>query len=92
MEDEPYSKRPKCDKSDRLDRCLWVIMIGNKLNLNHGSLLHLTLYEPVFEQDAYLLFPKIKRELRDRHFKTGNNIQKVVTDQLKSAPFEDYQR
>ena len=38
-----------------------------------------------------LFFPKLKFHLKGRHFGTVENIEKVVTDQLKAIPVSDYQ-
>jgi len=54
----------------------------------------------VFPQPPYLsdlspcdffLFPKLKFHLRGGHFGTVDNIQKVVTDQLRALLHEDFQ-
>jgi len=37
------------------------------------------------------LFPKLKFHLKGRHFGTVDNIQKVVTEQLRPLPHEDFQ-
>jgi hypothetical protein len=37
------------------------------------------------------LFPKLKFHLKDSHFGTGDNIQKVVADQFKALSVEDLQ-
>ena len=55
---------------------------------------------PVFPHSPYsldlspcdfFLFPKFKFHLRGCHFGTVDNIQKVVTDQLRALPHEDFQ-
>ena len=54
---------------------------------------------PVFPQPPYssdlsacdfFVFPKFKFHLKGRHFGTVDNIQKVVIDQLRALPHEDF--
>ena len=40
----------------------------------------------------FFLFPKLKFQLKERHFGTVENIEKAVSDQLKAIPVSDYQR
>ena len=40
----------------------------------------------------FILFPKRKNVLKERHFETLGNIQKSVTGLLKIIPVEDFQR
>ena len=44
-----------------------------------------------WSESVWLLFPKVKFHLNGRHFGTVDNIQKVVTDQLRALPLEDFQ-
>jgi len=45
-----------------------------------------------WSESMWLLpFPKLKFHLKGRHFGTVYNIQKVVTDQLRTLPHEDVQ-
>src|SRR5215469_707778 len=55
---------------------------------------------PIFPQSPYspdmspcdlFLLPKLKFHLKCRHFGTVDNIQKVVTDQLRALLHEDFQ-
>jgi hypothetical protein len=39
----------------------------------------------------FFLFPKLTFHLKGRHFGSVDNIQKVVTDQLRAHPHEDFQ-
>jgi hypothetical protein len=39
----------------------------------------------------FFLFLKLKFQLKDRHFETVDDIQKVVTDQPRALPHEDFQ-
>jgi hypothetical protein len=48
-------------------------------------------YSPDPSPCDFLLFPKLKFHLKVRHFGTVDNIQKVVTDQLRILPHEDFQ-
>jgi len=48
-------------------------------------------YLPVMNPRDFFLFPKLKFHLEGRHFGTVDNIQKVVTDQLRALLHEDFQ-
>jgi len=49
-------------------------------------------YSPDLSPCDFVLFPKLKFNLKGRHFGTVENIEKAVTDQLKAIPVSDYQR
>ena len=49
-------------------------------------------YTPDLNPCNFFLFPKLKVCLKGRHFGTVENIEKVVTDQLKAIPVSDFQR
>jgi len=71
--------------------------------MSHGSLNHEFLAEksiPVVPQPScspdlspcdLFLFPRLKNNLKGRHFGTLNNIQKSVTDELIGIPSEAFQ-
>ena len=48
-------------------------------------------YSPDLSPCDFFLFPKLKFHLKCRHFGTVDNIQKVVTDQLRALLHEDFQ-
>jgi len=48
-------------------------------------------YSPDLSPCDFFLSPKLKFHLKGRHFGTVDNIQKVVTDQLRTLLHEDYQ-
>ena len=48
-------------------------------------------YSPDLSPCDFFLFPKLKFHLKGRHFRTVDNIQKVVTEQLRALPREDFQ-
>jgi transposase len=48
-------------------------------------------YSPDLSPCDFFLFPKLKFHLKGRHFGNVDNIQKVVTDQLRALPHEDFQ-
>ena len=48
-------------------------------------------YSPELSPCDFFLFPKLKFHLKGRHFGTVDNIQKVVTDQLRALLHEDFQ-
>jgi transposase len=43
-------------------------------------------YSPDLSPCDFFLFPKLKFHLKGRHLGTVDNIQKVVTDQLRALP------
>jgi hypothetical protein len=43
-------------------------------------------YSPDRRLCGFFLFPKLKFHLKGHHFETVDNIQKVVTDQLRALP------
>jgi hypothetical protein len=48
-------------------------------------------YLPDLSPSSFLHFPKLKFHLKGCHFGTVDNIQKVVTDQPRALPHEDFQ-
>ena len=44
-----------------------------------------------FDRRQIVIFPKLKNVLKGRHFGTIENIQKSVSDMLKTIPVEDFQ-
>jgi len=48
-------------------------------------------YSPDLSPCDFFLFPQLKNHLKGRHFGTLDNIQKSVTDELKSIPAEAFQ-
>ena len=48
-------------------------------------------YSPDPSPWDFFLFPKLKFHLKGRHFGRVENIEKAVTDQLKTIPVSDYQ-
>jgi hypothetical protein len=48
-------------------------------------------YTPDLSPCDFLLSLKLKFHLKGRHFETMNNIQKVMTDQPRALPHEDFQ-
>jgi len=48
-------------------------------------------YSPDLSPCDFFLFPKLKFHLKGHHFGNLDNIQKVVTDQLRTLPHEDFQ-
>lgn len=49
-------------------------------------------YSPDLSPCDFFLFPTLKNVLKGRHFGTLENIQKSVTDMLKTISVEDFQR
>jgi hypothetical protein len=48
-------------------------------------------YSPDLSPCDFFLFPKHKFHLKGHHLGTVDNIQKVMTDQLRALPYEDFQ-
>jgi len=48
-------------------------------------------YSPDQSPCDFFLFPKLKFHLKGRHFWTVDNVQKVMTDQLRALLHEDFQ-
>ena len=57
--------------------------------------LRYTIFDPSHSPDLnpcdYFIFPKLKNVLKERHFGALENVQKSVTDMLKTIPVEDFQ-
>jgi hypothetical protein len=49
-------------------------------------------YSPDQSPCDFFLFPKLKLHPKGRHFGVVDNIHKVVTEQLRELPHEDFQR
>ncbi|GFT55919.1 putative transposase [Trichonephila clavipes] len=47
-------------------------------------------YSPDLSPCDFFLFPKLKNHLKGHHFGTLENIQTVVTDQLKAIPMSEF--
>ena len=47
-------------------------------------------YSPDLSSPDYVLFPKVKLQLKGARFDTTEEIQKAVTDQLNKIPAEDF--
>ena len=47
-------------------------------------------YSPDRSPCDFFLFPRLKNHLKGRHFGTLDNIQKIVTDELKCIPAEAF--
>jgi len=63
-------------------------MFGQKKGI---SVVPQPLYSPDLSPCDFFLFPKLKFHLKGRHLGTVDNIQKIVTDQLRALPHEDFQ-
>jgi len=48
-------------------------------------------YSTDLSPSDFFLFPKLKFHVKGHHFGTVDNIQKVMTDQLRALPHEDFQ-
>ena len=47
-------------------------------------------YSPVLASYDFYLFPKLKSKLKGHHFRTMENIQKIVTDELNTLTENDF--
>ena len=71
--------------------CHTVISVNEFLAKKGISVVPQPPYSPDLNPCDFFFFPKLKFHLKGRHFGTVDNIQKVVTDQLRALPHEDFQ-
>jgi len=71
--------------------CLTAISVNEVLAKKGISVVPQPPYSPALSPCDFFLFPKLKFHLKGRHFGTVDNIQKVVTDQLRALLHEDFQ-
>ena len=71
--------------------CHTAISVNECLSKKVISLVPQPPYSPDVSPCDFFLFPKLKFHLKSRHFGTVDNIQKVVTDQLRALLHEDFQ-
>ena len=71
--------------------CHTAISVNECLTKNAIPVVPQPPYSPDLSPPDFVLFPKPKFHLKRRHFGTVDNIQKVVTDQLRVRPHEDFQ-
>jgi len=71
--------------------CHTAISVNEFLDKKGISVVPQPPYSPDLSSCDFFLFPKLKFHLKDRHFGTVDNIQKVVTDQLRAILHEDFQ-
>jgi hypothetical protein len=70
--------------------CHTAISVNEFLAKKVISMVPRPTYSPDLIPCDFFLFPKLKFNLKDRHFGTVGNIQEVVTDQLRAVPHEDF--
>ena len=68
---------------------VWALLAKESSNEQIEDQINADLF---FDRRKIVLFPKLKNVIKGRHFGTLENIQKSVTDMLKTIPFEDFQR
>ena len=71
--------------------CHTAISVNEFLAKKRISVVPQPPYSPDLCPCDFFLLPKLKFHIKDRHFGTVDNIQKVVTDQLKALLHEDFQ-
>ena len=71
--------------------CYTAISVNEFLAKKGISVVPQPPYSPDLIPCDVFLFPKLKFHLKGRHFGTVDNIQKVVTDQLRALLHEDIQ-
>jgi len=71
--------------------CHTAISVNEFLAKKGISLVPQPPYSPDLRPCDFFLFPKLKFHLKGRQFGTVDNIQKVVTDQLRALAHEDFQ-
>ena len=72
-------------------RCHTAISVNECLAKKGISVVPQPPYSPDLSPCDFFLFPKLKFHLKYRHFGTVDNIQKVVTDQLRAPLRKDFQ-
>jgi transposase len=70
--------------------CHTAIFVNEFLAKKGISVVPQPLYSPDLSPCDFLLFPKLKFHLKGRHLGTVD-IQKLVPDQLRALPHEDFQ-
>ena len=70
--------------------CYTAISVNEFLAKKGTSVVPQPPYSPDLSPCDFFLFPKLKFHLNGCHFGTVDNIQKVVTDQLRALPHEDF--
>jgi hypothetical protein len=68
-----------------------VPYVKEDLNKNSFALIKTPPYSHDLIPRDFLLFPNLKFHLKVSHFVTEDNMQNVVTDQLRARPHEDFQ-
>jgi len=48
-------------------------------------------YSPDLAPSDFFLFPRVKKELKGKHWESVENIQRHVTSFLKAIPVEEFQ-
>jgi len=71
--------------------CHTAISVNEFLAKKGISLIPQPPYSPDLSLCDSFLFSKLKFHLKGRHLGTVGNIQKVMTDQLRALPHEDFQ-
>ena len=71
--------------------CHTAISVNEVLAEKGISVVPQPTYSPELSPCGFFLFPKLKFHLKGRHFGNVDNIQKVVTDQLRTLLHEDFQ-
>ena len=71
--------------------CHTAISVNEYLTKNGNPVVPQPPYSPYLSPCDFFLFPKLKFNLNGRHFGTVDNIQKVMTEQLRAIPHEDFQ-
>jgi hypothetical protein len=72
--------------------CHTAISMNKKKKKKGISVVPQPPYSPDLSLCDFFLFPKLKFHLKGRHLGTVDNIQKVVTDQLRALTHEDVQQ
>ena len=71
--------------------CHTAISVNEFLDKEGISVVQQPPYSPDLSPCDFFLFPKLKFHLKGRHFRTADNIQKVVTGQLRALLHEEFQ-
>ena len=71
--------------------CHTAISVNEFLAKKGISVVPQPTYSPDLSLCDFFFFPKLKFNFKGRHFRTVDNIQKVVTEQLRAFLHEDFQ-
>ncbi|EGI63610.1 Mariner Mos1 transposase, partial [Acromyrmex echinatior] len=69
-----------------------AFIVANYLARSNTPVVPQPPYSPDLAPCDFFLFPRLKRELKGKHWESVENIQKHVTMFLRDIPVEEFQR